>query len=160
LVPEVGERRDSGRAVEPQTHAEVVDVERIVLELGAAFNAKDPVALAALYTEDAVLMPPSEPSVHGNEAIRAWFANALPRLGVIRLRPSQTRVAGALAVQSGSFELQPGVSTSSAVVAAASVERAGKYVLVFNRAGGGWKICWDLWNLDQPPGEGSSPAAG
>jgi ketosteroid isomerase-like protein len=139
--------------VESQTHAQVVPVEQIALQLGAAFNARDPVALAALYTDDAVLMPPSEPSVHGNEAIRAWFEQALPRLGAIRLRPSGTRLAGALAVQVGTFELQPGAAKPRSVADAAPAERAGKYVLVLTRAGEAWRICWDLWNLDQPPGE-------
>jgi uncharacterized protein (TIGR02246 family) len=146
--------------VKPQIHAQVVAVEQIALQLGAAFNAKDPVALASLYTEDAVLMPPSESSVHGNDAIRAWFEQALLRLGAIRLSPTGTRVAGALAVQIGTFQTQPGAAPSSSVTAAAPTERAGKYVLVLTRAGEAWKICWDLWNLDQPAPDSPPRAAG
>jgi ketosteroid isomerase-like protein len=136
-------------------------VEQVTLHLGAAFNGRDPAVLAALYTDDAVLMPPSEPSVHGKTAIRAWFEEALPRLGAIRLSPTGTRTAGALAVQTGTFRIgPPGASSSSAVAHAAASERVGKYILVLTRAGEGWKICWDLWNLDQPAGEGPSRAAG
>jgi ketosteroid isomerase-like protein len=128
-------------------------VEEVHLRLGAAFNARDPVALAALYTDTAVLMPPSEPAVHGNTAIRAWFEQALPRLGAIGLSPTGTRVERSLAVQIGTFRIQPGAVSSGSNAHAASAERAGKCVLVLTRAGEEWKICWDLWNLDQPAGE-------
>src|SRR5262245_2132826 len=123
-------------------------VEQIVRRLEAAFNARDPAALAALYADDAVLMPPNEPHVQGNQPIRHWFDQALPRLGAIRLLPTDTRAAGDLAVQVGSFRLTPN-STSSTLPGS---ERAGKYVLVLTRAGEQWAISADIWNVDQPLG--------
>lgn len=124
-------------------------VEQVARELGTAFNARDPVALAALYTEDAVLMPPNEPPVRGNAAIRVWFDQALPRLGAIRLDPTSTRVERDLAVQVGTFQITLGTASGGAVEVG---ERAGKYVLILTRAEGRWAIFADLWNLDQPPG--------
>ena len=128
------------------TEAHVDEVEQLVEQLEAAFNAKDPSALAALYTEDAVLMPPNELQVQGSHAIQLWFDRALPRLGTVRLYPTATRAEERLAVQVGSFKMTSSTADSSSTVA----QRAGKYVLVLTRAGNRWAICADLWNLDQP----------
>jgi ketosteroid isomerase-like protein len=106
--------------------------------------------MATLYPEDAVLRPPNDLPVQGSEAVRAWFEQALPRLGAMRLEPTDTRVGGDLAVQVGGFQMTP----SSAVPDSTGDKRAGKYVLT--RAGRPWAIWADLWNLDQPLG----PAAG
>jgi uncharacterized protein (TIGR02246 family) len=138
--------------VERQAHPQVVSVEQVAVQLGAAFNARDPAALAALYTEDAVLMPPGEPIVHGKAAIRAWFEQALPRLGAIRVSLSAERTEGDLAVVTGTFRVQPSAAELEVVTPTASSERVGKYILVLTRAGEAWKILWDLWNLDQQPG--------
>jgi uncharacterized protein (TIGR02246 family) len=43
-----------------------------------ATNAKDWKAVAAMYTEDAVLMPSNMPMVKGRAAIQAFFENYLP----------------------------------------------------------------------------------
>lgn len=136
------------KLLKPQTQARVGEVEQVVGRLEAAFNARDPAALAALYTEDAVLMPPNDLPVHGSAAIQSWFGQALPRLGAVRLEPTTTRVGGDLAVQVGRFQM----TSNAAVSSATGVERAGKYVLVLTRVGKQWAICADLWNLDQPLG--------
>jgi uncharacterized protein (TIGR02246 family) len=136
------------KLMNPQTEARVGEVEQVVGRLEAAFNARDPVAMAALYTEDAVLMPPNDLPVHGSKAIQAWFDQALPRLGAIRLAPTATRVGEALAVQVGTFKVTP----SAPVPDSPAGERAGKYVLVLTRVGRQWAIWADLWNLDQPLG--------
>lgn len=128
-----------------QTQVRVDEVKQVVGRLEAAFNARDPAALAALYTEDAVLMPPNDLQVQGSEAIQSWFDQALPRLGAIRLWPTATRVDGDLALQVGRFQMTP----NSPVPGSTGGERAGKYVLVLTRAGPRWAICAELWNLDQ-----------
>ena len=134
--------------MKPQTQVPVGEVEDVVGRLEAAFNARDPAALAALYTEDAVLMPPNDLAVHGSKAIQAWFDKALPQLGAVRLGPTTTRVGGDLAVQVGRLQMTPNAAVSSST----GVERAGKYVLVLTRAGKQWAICADLWNVDYPLG--------
>lgn len=48
------------------------DAAKVFIEATAAGDAE---ALAALYTLDAVLMPPNAPAIHGRDAIRAVFAN-------------------------------------------------------------------------------------
>jgi ketosteroid isomerase-like protein len=84
--------------MKPQTQARVGEVEQVVGRLEAAFNARDPAAMATLYAEDALLMPPNDMPVQGSEAIQAWFEQALP-LGAIRLGPTATRVGGAAGLE-------------------------------------------------------------
>ncbi len=49
-------------------------LERVVIELSAAFNARDTAAIASLYVDEAVLMPPNEQMVKGAVAGRqTWF---------------------------------------------------------------------------------------
>ena len=43
-----------------------------------AVRSEDSAALAALYTEDAVWMPPNQPMVRGREAFQTWNKNLPP----------------------------------------------------------------------------------
>ncbi|QYJ01354.1 DUF4440 domain-containing protein [Thalassovita mediterranea] len=52
-------------------HAEIEAASAAWVE---AYNANDWEALAELFTEDAILMPPNDPAVVGREAIAAWEA--------------------------------------------------------------------------------------
>jgi len=43
----------------------------------AGYATRDPAALAAMYTPDAVLIPTTGPALHGRDAIRAFYAGRL-----------------------------------------------------------------------------------
>ena len=45
-------------------------------QLAEAYNAQDAAAVAAIYSPDAVLLPPGQASVRGREAIAAHYAQA------------------------------------------------------------------------------------
>jgi uncharacterized protein (TIGR02246 family) len=71
--------------------------------LTAAYNAGDFVALAAIYAEDGVLLPPEEQPVSGRAAIATHFAAAANAgVGNMRYRPLEIRAHGpAAAVEIG-----------------------------------------------------------
>jgi ketosteroid isomerase-like protein len=117
-------------------------VAEIAARLEAAFNARDAAALAALYLEAAILMPPSEPMVRGRAEIEKWFEQAVSRLRSIRVLATESIVEGDRAFQVGTL-------TSSADTGAT---QTGKYVLLLKKDAGYWKIQYDIWNLDQPSG--------
>jgi ketosteroid isomerase-like protein len=134
--------------VVPGRTAEVAD---IALRLEAAFNARDAAALASLYSDAAVLMPPNEPMVRGRAEIEAWFERALSRLRSIRVLATESIVEGDRAFQAGTFtSANTGAASSSAEEQCAT--QAGKYVLFLKQQAGDWKIEYDIWNLDQPAG--------
>jgi len=117
-------------------------VEDIAAQLEAAFNAKDASALAAMYAEDATLMPPNQPAVKGRVAIRGWFEATLPRVGTVRIAPARTSVFEGAAFEVGAF--------SASASGQSGPPNSFKYVLLFTRAGRGWQIQCDIWNDDEP----------
>jgi ketosteroid isomerase-like protein len=114
-------------------------IEDIAALMEAAFNAHDAAALASLYADTAILMPPNEPMVRGGAEIQAWFERALARLRSVRIRVTESRREGEHASQAGTF-------TTSADANADT--RSGKYVLLLKQHAGDWKIQYDIWNLD------------
>ena len=118
-----------------------------------AFNAKDPSALAATYTDDAILMSPNEPEVKTSIGIetyaRSAFANS-PVTGIL-LNITETDVQnGGWAFCSGFYTLLgPNGST---------LDR-GKFLEVVKQTEKGWKIHRDIYNSDMPA-PGMAPAAG
>ena len=118
-------------------------VHEIAARLEAAFNASDAVALASLYSDTAILMPPNEPMVCGRTEIQAWFERALLRLRSVRIVPIESTVTAEQAFQAGTFTTavsSPGEDDSPL---------PGKYVLFLKNHGGEWKIEYDIWSLDQ-----------
>src|SRR5215831_19020474 len=102
-------------------------IENIAVQLEAAFNAKDASALAAMYAEDATLMPPNQAAVSGRAAIRGWFKAVLPRVGTVRIVPAKTSVFERNAFQVGAFSTSTGDQSTP--------PNTFKYVLLLTRAG-------------------------
>jgi uncharacterized protein (TIGR02246 family) len=119
-------------------------VHDIAARLEAAFNASDAVALASLYSETAILMPPNEPMVRGRTEIQEWFAHALLRLRSVRIVPIESTVEADQAFQVGTF------TTAVSSSGKEDSPLPGKYVLVLRNHEGQWKIEYDIWSLDQP----------
>ena len=131
----------------PDSVAEIAD---IAVRLEAAFNASDAVALASLYSDTAILMPPNEPMVRGRAGIQAWFEEVLQRLGPVSIVPLESRAVNDQAFQVGTFTSRAPTNASSSSTSDSVPARVGKYVIVLERSGGDWKIQYDIWSLDQP----------
>ena len=117
-------------------------LDKLAKEWAAAFNAKDAAKVAAFYAEDAVLMPPNGPMVKGRANIEAQWKRVLAE-GVtnMQLRPMESSISGNHAFEAG---------TSTLTVKGGEPVN-GKYVVVYKRVGGDWKLDYDIFNEDQPP---------
>jgi len=112
----------------------------------SAFNARDAAKVAALYKEDAVLMPPNQAMVKGRANIQSFWAAALKEgAASLQLRPMESSIGGTQAFEAGTYTL----ATKGAGGAAATEN--GKYVIVLHRVGADWQIAYDIYNSDQPP---------
>ena len=108
----------------------------------AAFNKGDAAAVAALYTEDAYVLPPGSAMVKGRPAIEAFWRQAaqqmtdakLTTVDVLPLGRSAAREIGTVTLKAKS---QP------------SQEIVGKYVVLWRKVGREWKLATDIWNTDK-----------
>ena len=119
----------------------------------ADYDAADGDALAAHYTEDAVVLPPNAPAASGRAAIREFLAtdSAATKAAGLKFNipgDGPVQVSGDLAYESGSF---------SVTDSAGSVVGTGKYIGVFNKIDGKWLLVRDTWNTDAAPAP--APAA-
>ena len=123
-------------------------LDRLAVEFGAAFNAKDASKLAAFYTADAVLMPPDEQMVKGRANIELYYARGFVDQDVsnFSLTPMESAAAGGLAFEAGTSRLTHG--RGSSVLRSAGVTENGKYLVVYKRVGSEWKIAYDIFNAD------------
>jgi uncharacterized protein (TIGR02246 family) len=115
-----------------------------------AYNGGDAKAIAALYAEDAVLLPPGAPAAKGRAAIREFMtkdiAGSKAAGAVFHVNPkTDVGVSGDMGWESGTYWV---------TVKGATVE-SGKFLSVSRKKDGKWLYIRDTWNADAP----SSPAA-
>jgi uncharacterized protein (TIGR02246 family) len=119
-----------------------------------AYNGGDAKAVAALYAEDALLLPPGAPGVSGRAAIQEFFtkdiAGAKAAGAVFVLNPkTDVGVSGNMGWESGTYK---------ATVKGAVVE-TGKFLSVSRKKDGKWLYLRDTWNADAPAAPPAPPAA-
>jgi uncharacterized protein (TIGR02246 family) len=108
----------------------------------AAFNKGDASAVAAMYTEDAFVLPPGTEMVKGRAAIEAFWRQAAQQMGdakfttvdVLPLGPRAAREIGTVSLKSKSQPPQ---------------EITAKYAVVWRKVGGKWKLATDIWNTSK-----------
>ena len=108
-----------------------------------ALQRGDTVAAAKVYTEDARLLPPGQPTVRGREAIQEFWASATSQLGLkeVVLESVELLVQDRRAEEIGRYVL----SAEDGVI------DKGKYVVIWKREPGRvWKWHVDIWNSDGP----------
>ena len=117
-------------------------IERLNDAWTAAFNKGDAAAVAAMYTEDAYVMPPGAELIKGRAAIEGFWRQAAQQMGeaklttvdLLQLGPGAAREIGKVTLKTKS---QP------------SQEIAGKYAVVWLKVGGDWKLTTDIWNTNK-----------
>lgn len=119
-----------------RARADAKAIEAAVRRYVAASNRGDAEELAALYTEDAVLLPPDHAPVEGREAIAAfWRQGTDPGLAMRTIRVDVQSDLGYLV---GRYTL-PATDQEPA--------DSGKSLLCLRRQSDGtWKVTADIWN--------------
>jgi len=98
-------------------------------------------ALDGIYTRHARILPPGAPMVSGREAIKTFWAQALPALGVTagRLVTIDLTITGDTAQEVGRAELHVGGAPAPVAL---------KYVVLWKREDDAWRWDVDIWNAD------------
>jgi uncharacterized protein (TIGR02246 family) len=102
----------------------------------------DAQAVAAMYADDANVLPPGSDIVKGRAAIEAFWRQEAEQLGdaklttldVLPLGPDAAREIGTVTLKTKG---QP------------PREIVGKYAVVWRKIGGEWKLATDIWNTNK-----------
>jgi uncharacterized protein (TIGR02246 family) len=109
----------------------------------AAYGKGDAAGVAALYTDQAVVLPPGQDMVKGHDAIQKfWGAVMQSGLKVTALHSVSVEQYGNAAREIGTLSGQVPDANKQ------MTDIEGKYVVVYKRVKGGWKLDSDIWNLN------------
>ena len=113
------------------------EIEAVNRAMEEAVRKRDAERLAALYTSDAIVMPPDAPFVKGRDSIKQFWSSASQQLGLkdVRLNTVDLEVAGDTAQEVG-----------EAVLTLESGAATFKYVVVWKKVGEQWRLHRDIWN--------------
>ena len=118
------------------------DIETVNREIGKAFSRGDAAAIAAFYTDDAVVMPPNSQMIKGRKAIEEFWKGAMG-MGVRSIQ------LDTLDVQSGT-DLAYEIGNATMIIQPQGGKAATdtvKYVVVWKRQpDGSCKLAADIWN--------------
>jgi len=128
--------------VAPAVAQDRATIEKLNDVWSAAFNKGNAAAVAALFTEHAYVLPPGAEMVKGRAAIEAFWRQAaqqmtdakLTTVDVLPLGPEAAREVGTVTLKT---KTQP------------PQEAVGKYVVVWRKAGGDWKLATDIGNTNK-----------
>ena len=111
----------------------------------AAAEQQDAAALAALYTKKGQLLPPNSDVMTGREAIQGFW-QAVMDMGILRAELETVEVEdhGKTAIE---------VSRYTLYAEGDAVADKGKYMIVWKKKGGDWKLHRDIFNSSMPPAE-------
>lgn len=108
--------------------------------------AGDAKTIAALYTEDAVEMPPNHPPVKGRTAIGQYYEKQFGagKIANFSLEHVETRSAGDTGYDVGTYRQNITPTGGQAI------SDTGKYVVILKRTAGAWKVAYAIYNSDTP----------
>ena len=126
---------------------QTADVRSAIREADDAFEATfgrgDAAGMAALYTEDGMLLPTGSDFVKGRAAIRAFWQGAMDMgLTEARLEIVEVERQDDAVIEVGRYRLG---------TAGGDVADEGKYLVVWKEEGGTWKLHRDIWNSSRAP---------
>lgn len=108
----------------------------------AAFRAADAGAVAECYTNEAQLLPANSEPVSGKGAIEGFWRSVMGMgIASVKLDTAEVESQGDLAVEVGRYTLAG---------ADGGALDSGKYVVVWHRDAGTWKLHRDIWTTSRP----------
>ena len=119
-----------------------IEIQQLNDQWSAAFNKGDAAAVAAMYAQDAYMLPAGAPMVKGRAAIEGFVKQITQQLGDFKLTTLDVKPLGpaaALEIGTATFKTKGQPPQNGAV----------KYAVVWQKEGGSWKLLQDIWNMDK-----------
>jgi uncharacterized protein (TIGR02246 family) len=117
-------------------------IQKLEDQWGAAFNKGDAAVVAAMYTEEAYVLPAGAPMVKGRTDIQNFWSQAMQQLSDVKCTAIDVKPMG----RSGAREV--GTCTFK-TKGATPQDGALKYVVVWQKVDGQWMLNTDIWNMDK-----------
>lgn len=113
---------------------------------GQHLTAHHPDSVAAMFTENGIMMPPNGPAVAGRDHIKeSMTRDPLPPGSSVSITSVDVVANGPLAVDRGTYQF-----TMPAMGRTPAVNVAGKYLNHLHMVDGKWKIAASMWSDDMP----------
>lgn len=117
-------------------------IEQANSQFAAAYNKGDAKAVAEMYTPMGQLFPPNSDIVEGRAAIQRFWQSVMDDgISRLELKTIEVEPFGDSIVESGRATL---FGKDGAVL------DRGKYLVLWKKTGGKWKLHRDCWNSSQP----------
>jgi uncharacterized protein (TIGR02246 family) len=135
------------------TAADVAAINAVREAYVAADNARDAAAVAALYADNATLMPSNHAAVSGKAAIEAFLQQEYAAMSMaLTVTPRETKAAGDMGYDTGTTAI-----TLTPKAGGKAMSSSGKYAVTLARqADGSWKITNLIYNEDMPMSMGGA----
>jgi uncharacterized protein (TIGR02246 family) len=136
VAPTLG-RRDHQTRPRRRLHMSQSEISAVNRQFEEAARKGDLDRLASLYTPDAIALPPDGPLVKGRDNIKQMWGSIAQQLGLkdVQLKTVDFELAGDTGYEVGEATLA--ISSGTAVV---------KFVVVWKKLGGQWRLHRDIWN--------------
>jgi uncharacterized protein (TIGR02246 family) len=132
-------------SVSPADSSDIAVLKAAAAIFMEAFNTEDAETLAALFTEDGVMLPPNAPAIFGRDAIRASSREDFAMMDqAIELEDLEITVEGDLGYKAGRYRVR---SEKNQLI------DRGKYIEIWRKVDGQWLIHRDIWNSSMPKSE-------
>lgn len=116
-------------------------VRTAVKDFQEALTSKDAARLGGLYAQDAIAFPPNADMLKGREAIQAFWKGLMDIGFTGQLETLETENQGDLGFEVGTYKI---------LGADGKMVDQGKYVVVYKKEDGAWKLYRDIWNTSMP----------
>lgn len=130
----------SGSAVSQDPTARAA-IDAVNQQFMAIFRSADPAALTALYTSNGQLLPPHGDIVTGTQAINKFWQGFLAPGIAVTFKSLEVETHGDIGHE---------VAYYTVTDEGGKVLDTGKYIVIWKREGGQWKLHRDIWNTNTP----------
>lgn len=119
--------------------AQKTEIEAVNAKWVEFFNKGDFAGVASLYTDDAIAFPPGAAMVKGKAAIAEMWKGMAVKVGDPKVTTLEVKRLGRFAAREiGTFSLKTKEPTPKEVT--------GKYMVVWEKVRGRWRLSADIWN--------------
>lgn len=122
-------------------------IRKLDVEWGDAACKGDLNAVVAFYASDGSAVWPDAPAAHGTAKIRAAWKKSFDQIKGLTLKftPERIDVARGADMATDFGKVSYGQDTPKG-----HVVTIGKYVVVWKKVNGAWKVLYDCYNMNQP----------